>query len=233
MWSTTFATARSSISGPRSTPSSKPLPTRSAATAAVNRSTNASWTPSCTRIRFAQTQVWPALRNFEAIAPTTAASTSASSKTMNGALPPSSSETRLTVSDACRMSSLPTGVDPVNVILRTSGEVASSPPTSSAGPQTTLSTPAGSPARRASSPIASADSGVEGAGLTTIVQPAASAGAALRAIIAIGKFHGVIAAHTPIGLRSVSSRRPSAGDGMTSPYARLASSAYHSTKVAP
>ena len=79
--------------------------------------------------------------------------------------------------------------------LRTSGEVASSPPTSSAGPQTTFSTPGGIPARTASSPSASADSGVAGAGLTTIVQPAASAGAALRAIIAIGKFHGVIAAH--------------------------------------
>ena len=29
-------------------------------------------------------------------------------------------------------------------------------------------------------------------------QPAASAGATLRVIIAIGKFHGVMAAHTPI-----------------------------------
>jgi hypothetical protein len=53
--------------------------------------------------------------------------------------------------------------------------------------------------------------------LTSIVHPAASAGAALRAIIAIGKFHGVIAAHTPTGARSVSSRRPSVGDGITSP----------------
>ena len=28
--------------------------------------------PACTRMRLAQTQVWPALRNFEAIAPATA-----------------------------------------------------------------------------------------------------------------------------------------------------------------
>ncbi|EXI69825.1 MAG: hypothetical protein AW08_00318 [Candidatus Accumulibacter adjunctus] len=55
------------------------------------------------------------------------------------------------------------------------------------------------PARSASSASASADSGVASAGLRTIVQPAASAGPALRVIIAAGKFHGVIAAQTPIG----------------------------------
>ena len=63
----------------------------------------------------------------------------------------------------------------------------------------TLSTPAGMPARCASSATASADSGVCSAGLMITGQPAASAGATLRVIIAIGKFHGVIAAHTPIG----------------------------------
>ena len=63
----------------------------------------------------------------------------------------------------------------------------------------TFSTPAGMPARCASSATASADSGVCSAGLMITGQPAASAGATLRVIIAIGKFHGVIAAHTPIG----------------------------------
>ena len=47
--------------------------------------------------------------------------------------------------------------------------------------------------------MASAQSGVSAAGLTTMVQPAASAGATLRVIMAIGKFHGAIAATTPIG----------------------------------
>ncbi len=46
--------------------------------------------PDCTISRLAQTQVWPVLRYLLAIAPSTAASRSASSKTMNGALPPSS-----------------------------------------------------------------------------------------------------------------------------------------------
>src|SRR6266446_6729679 len=45
-------------------------------------------------MRLAQTQVWPALRYFEAIAPLTAIAISASSKTMNGALPLSSRRLR-------------------------------------------------------------------------------------------------------------------------------------------
>ena len=62
-----------------------------------------------------------------------------------------------------------------------------------------LSTPAGTPASSASLAIASAQSGVSAAGLTTMVHPAASAGATFRVIMAIGKFHGAIAATTPIG----------------------------------
>ena len=49
----------------------------------------------------------PELRNFEAIAPSTATSRSASSKTISGALPPSSSETFFTVRAHCAISSLP------------------------------------------------------------------------------------------------------------------------------
>ena len=40
---------------------------------------------------------------------------------MNGALPPSSSDTFLTVGAHCAISSLPISVDPVNEILRTIG----------------------------------------------------------------------------------------------------------------
>jgi hypothetical protein len=62
-----------------------------------------------------------------------------------------------------------------------------------------LSTPAGMPARMASSAAARAVSGVSSAGLMTTGQPAASAGATLRVIMASGKFQGVMAAHTPMG----------------------------------
>ena len=89
--------------------------------------------------------------------------------------------------------------------------------------------PRGARARPAPAP----SSGVSVAGLSTSVQPAASAGPALRVIIAIGKFHGVIAAATPTGWRTVSTRRPAAFVGIVSPYRRFASSANHSMNPAP
>src|SRR3712207_8099428 len=66
-------------------------------------------------------QVWPALRNFEAITAWAAASRSASAKTTNGAWPPSSIDVRLTCAVAAEASCLPTSVEPVKVIFLTSG----------------------------------------------------------------------------------------------------------------
>ena len=51
----------------------------------------------------------------------------------------------------------------------------------------------------------------------TTGQPAASAGATLRVIIAIGKFHGVIAAQTPIACLMTSVRLLASVVGMVSP----------------
>ncbi|MCY1241314.1 hypothetical protein D9M72_542080 [compost metagenome] len=168
-------------------------------------------------MRLAQTQVWPALRYFDTIAPSTAASRSASSNTMKGALPPSSIDTFLMVDAVCAISTRPTSVEPVKVSLRTSGLLLISPPMALADPVTTDSTPAGMPARSASATSASAVSGVCDAGLSTMVQPTASAGPALRVIIAAGKFHGVIAAHTPTGSLVTTMRWLVAGAGMVSP----------------
>ena len=126
---------------------------------------------------------------------------------MNGALPPSSMEVFLTVSAHCAISTLPTSVDPVKVSLRTIVLLVISPPIARALlPATTLKAPAGMPARSPRAASASAHSGVSVAGFNTTVQPAASAGATLRVIIAMGKFHGVIAATTPIGCLSVTMR---------------------------
>ena len=90
-----------------------------ALTRAKNTSTNRSWIPLCTKIRFAQTQVCPAFRNLQSIAPSTAASRSASSKTMNGALPPNSNESFFTLAAHWRYKILPTSVEPVKVTFRT------------------------------------------------------------------------------------------------------------------
>ena len=97
---------------------------------------------------------------------------------MKGALPPSSSPTFFTPDAACRISSLPTSVEPVKPTKRTAGCSQNTLPIAAASPVTMFSTPAGRPARIASSPSASAVSGVSGAGLMTQAQPAASAGRA-------------------------------------------------------
>ncbi len=100
---------------------------------------------------------------------------------------------------------------------RTIGFDVISAPISRAEPVITEKTPGGRPARSPSSASASAESGVSAAGFTTKAQPAASAGPALRVIIALGKFHGVIAATTPIGCLITTMRAFGQGEGMVSP----------------
>ena len=161
-----------------------------------------------------------------ATAPSSAAWKSASSKTMKGALPPSSKLSRLICWAACSMIPLPTSVEPVNPILRMSGCVSSSLPTRRERlVVSTLRVPAGSPASCVILAMASAVSGVAEAGLSTTVQPAARAGAIFRVTMVAGKFHGVTAATGPMGWCSTQYRLPGWGEGTHSPVIRRASSA--------
>ena len=129
----------------------------------------------------------------------------------------------------CRISCLPTAVEPVKLSFRTFGcEVMASPMAAASLPVTTLITPGGNPARSPITARASAEYGVCSAGLHTTVQPAASAGPSLRPSMAEGKFHGVIAATTPTGWRRTTMRLSAACAGITSPYMRRPSSANHS-----
>ena len=112
----------SSISGPTSTPSSVPRPTlqrahplgelRRELLGDATRGRGSGWP---------RVHASPMLRILAIIAPSTAASRSASSKTRNGALPPSSIETRRTCSAACAISFCPTSVEPVKDSLRVRG----------------------------------------------------------------------------------------------------------------
>src|SRR5690606_41872072 len=105
---------------------------------------------------------------------------------------------RLILDAACDISVLPTAVDPVKDIFRTSGLVAiSSPKPRLSFDVITLRTPLGTPASSASLANAMAEKGVCEAGLSTTEHPAARAGATLRVIIANVKCHGCIAATTP------------------------------------
>src|SRR5690625_3241803 len=90
---------------------------------------------------------------------------------------------------------------------------------------TTLNTPAGNPAAAAKCASARAERGVSSAGLITTAQPAAKAGATLRAIIELGKFQGVMAPTTPTGSLSAYSKWLLRLEGSTSPLMRMASCA--------
>ena len=124
-------------------------------------------------------------------------------------LPPSSSVTRFTWSAQPAITCVPTSVEPVKTILRTSGWVTNRSPTTEPLPGSTWNTSVGharlrAPARRAGWRSAASSS----AGLSTTVLPAASAGAKPHAAIGIGKFHGTMTPTTPSGSWKVTSRPP-------------------------
>jgi hypothetical protein len=148
-------------------------------------------------VRSLQVQTWPQFQKRADTASLTALSRSASSRMMNGAFPPSSSETGVMPCAAAARISRPARTEPVTVTSDVSGWRTSASPTTVPAPVTTLTTPAGTPACSTMRASASADSGVSSCGLSTIALPAMIAGATLRAKIAAGKFHGTMPATTP------------------------------------
>ena len=89
------------------------------AMAVASRRRTPSATGASTKKRLAAVQVSPLWRSLAIIAPSTAASRSASANTRNGALPPSSIEQLTMRSAACASSTRPTSVDPVKLSFRT------------------------------------------------------------------------------------------------------------------
>src|SRR5690606_29377043 len=132
-------------------------------------------------------------------APLTASSSTASSNTILGDLPPSSSVTCFSPLAACSYTRWPLTSPPVKAILATSGCVTSGSPTSAPKPVTTLTTPGGKPASSIGLQNSSIEAEVYSDGFTTTVQPAASAGASFHEVSRSGEFQGVIAATTPTG----------------------------------
>src|SRR4051795_2266425 len=198
-------------SGPIATAGSSGSPTVHLAAALANISTNRSNTDRSTSTLLRAQQSCPELSNTAPGAAAAAASRSASANTMLALLPPSSSVTRFTCSAQPAMMRLPTAVDPVNAILRTSGCSTIRQPTSSPVPTTTLRTPGGMPASRASSPNRIVVSGVISAGLMTAVLPDASAGPIFHDAIITGKFQGVMRPTTPNGSLKVTLTPPATG----------------------
>ena len=109
-------------------------------------------------------------------------------------------DTFFTVSAEFFISTFPTSVEPVKDIFLIILFVHNSDPIFSGLFATSrLITPFGIPATSAKCTSALAERGVCSAGFIITVHPAAIAGATFLVIIAAGKFHGVINAHTPTG----------------------------------
>lgn len=100
------------------------------------------------------------------------------------------------------MTSLPTAVEPVKVSLSTPAWFVSAAPQSGPNPVSALTTPAGT-CRWKISATCSAASGASSAVLRTIVFPVHSAMEIFSAASATGVFHGITAATTPSGSRTV------------------------------
>jgi hypothetical protein len=124
-------------------------------------------------------------------------------------LPPSSSETFFSVCAALAIVRRPTPVEPVKETMSTSGCVVIGAPTSGPVPVRMLTTPVGTPASMRISPSTSVEPEVSSEGLTTVVQPAASAKGSFWLTIRKGKFHGVMMETTPIASRSTTPSVPS------------------------
>src|ERR1700759_2917970 len=104
-------------------------------------------------------------------APSIARSRFASSSTIIGFLPPSSSEQCLKVLAAVVPMVFPTALDPVNEIARTSGWSSNGAPASGPNPLTIFTTPLGTPASARTRTKLYVESGVSCAGLITQVLP--------------------------------------------------------------
>ena len=166
----------------------------------------------------------------------TASSRSASSSTISGALPPSSSSTGLSCSAARLATIRPTAVEPVKLIRRTAGWSISAPTTSpaSAGALVTrLTTPSGKPASANASTIRAWVRGQRSDALRMTVLPQASGVAIARQPRITGAFHGAMPSTTPAGSRSASDSRPGLSEGMTSPPICVVSAAASRTMPAP
>ena len=190
---------------PMSTALSSGSPSRRVSIRALSFSSSRAAIPSCARMREPAQQTWPWLNQMASTTPSTTLSRSASSNTMNGDFPPSSSDSFFPVPAVATRMSRPTSVDPVKAILSTPGCATSAAPVRPS-PVMMLTTPAGSPASTHSSANSSAVSEVNSAGLSTTVFPIAMAGAIFQASMSIGKFQGMICPATPTGSIPGSSR---------------------------
>ncbi len=168
------------------TSGSKPEPILISLAASTIPASTSSYTGRSTKIRLPAEHTSPWLPKMPQALPGMASARSASAKTMLGLFPPSSRVTRFSESAQVRMMCWPIALEPVKLILSTSGCSSRGWPASGPRPVSTLSTPAGTPASSAARARPRAVRGVCSAGFSTTVQPAARAGATFWLAISRG-----------------------------------------------
>ena len=187
------------VIAPRSTSPSVSGPWRSSRVSATTRSMNAFATGSTTYTRSVDMHTWPAFVNAPQTAPRAARSMSASSQTIIGSLPPSSSVHGTSARPQASAILRPVRTEPVNAILSQPASTSAAPVAPS--PVTTWNTFSGRPASANSSASASPTKGVISEGFSTTVLPAASACTDGFSASRNGKFQGVMMpdhAHRPV-----------------------------------
>src|ERR1051325_6250485 len=170
-------------------------------------------------------QRWAVVSHAPHNRPSIVKSRLASSSTIIGFLPPSSSEQCLKLLAAVVPMIFPTAEEPVNEIARTSGCSSSGAPASGPNPVTILMTPLGSPASIKARTRLNVERGVSCAGLITQVLPHTIAGNNFHDGIAMGKFHGAIMPQTPIGVRTAMANLFGNSEGVVGPNMRRPSPA--------
>src|SRR5580658_1920420 len=186
---------------------------------------NFRYTPFCTMMRLVAVQRCPVVPNAPQSPPSTASSRFASSSTIIGFLPPSSSEQGLRLRAAVVPMILPTAEEPVKEMARTAGFSVNGAPASGPYPAITLMTPLGTPASVSAWTRLKVESGVSSAGLITQALPQTMAGSNFHEEIAMGKFQGVIMPHTPIAWRTAMANLLGSSEGTVGPNRRRPSPA--------
>ena len=143
-------------------------------------------------------QLWPELMSRAPAPAVAASSTSQSSNTMKGSLPPSSATIGLRWRPATAATSLPARELPVSVTPRIRRSAMQEAACSFVRKRFWTS-PSGAPASRYSSTIRSAHWGTEGACFSTIAFPVMQLGADTRMTCQSGKFQGMTARIGPMG----------------------------------
>src|SRR3954454_6515402 len=189
------------MTGPTTVSRSSGSPTFSTFAMPASLPTSSSTIDECAITRVGAVQIWPEWNVHTLPIVPTAVAMSASPNTTAEPLPPSSRSRRFMLRPATSAMRQPTAVDPVKLIMSTSGDSTIASDGGTCDELTTFTTPGGNPASSKSSHMRMTPSGSCSGGFTTTVLPIARAGASLPDMFVTGKLYDAKQPTTPTGAR--------------------------------